>query len=137
MHNRPHDFIQKKKEIIFSLSFGFRQKQCTTHALIHLTDKIRDEIGQVTILVETFQIFKRPLIQWITIYYLKNQNTMVSKEFEIESLLRILVTGSSLLQNFAVWLQIKCSYCQMWYPSRFHTGTSFVPYLHYRFTCSN
>ena len=38
------DFITfwKKKEIIFSLQFGFRQKYSTTHALIHLTDKIRD-----------------------------------------------------------------------------------------------
>ena len=31
---------RKKKEIIFSLQFGFRQKYSSTHALIHLADKI-------------------------------------------------------------------------------------------------
>ena len=34
----------RKKEITFSLQFGFRQKYSTTHALNHLTDEIRHEI---------------------------------------------------------------------------------------------
>ena len=34
----------RKKEIIFSLQFGFRQKYSTTHTLIHLTHKTRHEI---------------------------------------------------------------------------------------------
>ena len=45
MYNRLYNFL-KKKEIIFSLQFGFHQKYCTTHALIHLTDKIRHEIDK-------------------------------------------------------------------------------------------
>ena len=45
MYNRRYNFIEKK-EIIFSLQFGFRQKYFTTHALIHLTDKIRHEIDK-------------------------------------------------------------------------------------------
>ena len=40
MYNRLYNFLEKK-EIIFSLQFGFRQKYSTTQALIHLTDKIR------------------------------------------------------------------------------------------------
>ena len=31
---------------MFSLQFGFRQKYSTTHALIHLTNKIRHEIDK-------------------------------------------------------------------------------------------
>ena len=45
MYNRLHNFLEKKKTI-FSLKFGFRQKYSTTHALIHLTDKIRHEINK-------------------------------------------------------------------------------------------
>ena len=42
MYNRLYNFLEKK-EIIFSLHLGFRQKYSTTHALIHLPDKIRHE----------------------------------------------------------------------------------------------
>ena len=42
MYNRLYNFLEKK-EIIFSLQFGFRQKYSTTHVLIYLTDKIRHE----------------------------------------------------------------------------------------------
>ena len=45
MYNRLYNFLEKK-EIIFSLQFGLRQKYSTTHALIHLTDKIRNEIDK-------------------------------------------------------------------------------------------
>ena len=46
MYNRLYNFLEKKKEIIFSLQFGFHQKYSTTHALIHLTGKIRHEIDK-------------------------------------------------------------------------------------------
>ena len=45
IYNRLYNFLVKK-EIIFLLQFGFRQKYSTTHALIHLTDKIRHEIDK-------------------------------------------------------------------------------------------
>ena len=45
LYNRLYNFLEKK-EIIFSLQFGFRQKYSTTHALIHLTYKIRHEIDK-------------------------------------------------------------------------------------------
>ena len=45
MYNRLYNFLEKK-EIIFSLQFGFRQKYSTTDALVHLTHKIRHEIDK-------------------------------------------------------------------------------------------
>ena len=45
MYNRLYNVLEKK-ENIFSLQFGFRQKSTTIHALIHLTDKIRHEIDK-------------------------------------------------------------------------------------------
>ena len=36
--------ITEKKEIIFSLQFGFRQKYSITHAMVHLKDTIRHKI---------------------------------------------------------------------------------------------
>ena len=38
--------ITEKKEIIFSLQFGFGQKYSTTHALLHLIDIIRHKIDK-------------------------------------------------------------------------------------------
>ena len=46
MYKRLYNVLEKK-EIIFSLQFGFRQKYSNTPALIHLTDKIRHEICKV------------------------------------------------------------------------------------------
>ena len=37
MYNRLYNFLEKK-EIIYSLQFGFRQKYCSTHALTHFID---------------------------------------------------------------------------------------------------
>ena len=45
IYNRLYNFLVKK-EIIFLLQFGFRQKYSTTHALIYLTDEIRHEIDK-------------------------------------------------------------------------------------------
>ena len=44
MCNRLYSFLEKRG-LICSLQFGFGQKHSTTHALIHLTDKIRNEIA--------------------------------------------------------------------------------------------
>ena len=45
MHNRLYNFLEKK-DIIFSFQFSFRHKYSTTHALIHLVDKIRHKIDK-------------------------------------------------------------------------------------------
>ena len=51
--------LSRKKEIIFSLHFGFRQKYSTTHALIHLTDKIRHEIDRGNYACRIFVDFQK------------------------------------------------------------------------------
>ena len=43
MYNKLYSFAEKSKQTMFSLEFGFRQIYSTTHALIHLIDKIRHE----------------------------------------------------------------------------------------------
>ena len=45
MHNRLYNFLEKK-EIIFLLQFGFRQKYSITHSSIYFIDKIRHEIDK-------------------------------------------------------------------------------------------
>ena len=41
-------FVKKieEKELIYSLQFGFGQKQSTAHVLIHLIDEIRNTLGR-------------------------------------------------------------------------------------------
>ena len=58
MYDRLYNFLEKE-EIIFSLQFGFRQKYSTTHALIHLTDKIRHEIDKGNYVCGIFVDFQK------------------------------------------------------------------------------
>ena len=58
MYNRLYNFLEKK-EMIFSLQFGFCQKYSTTHALIHLTDKIRHEIDKGNYVCGIFVDFQK------------------------------------------------------------------------------
>ena len=44
MYNRLYKFFEDNK-LVYNLQFGFRQKCSTTHALIHLNEKIREQIG--------------------------------------------------------------------------------------------
>ena len=45
MYNHLHKFLETNN-LIYSLQFGFRQKHSNSHALIHLTDKIREQLGK-------------------------------------------------------------------------------------------
>ena len=45
MYKRLYSFIEQN-ELIFPLQFGFRQKHSTSHALIHLTEKIREQLDK-------------------------------------------------------------------------------------------
>ena len=94
MYNRLYNFLEKK-EIIMSLQSGFRQKYSTTHALIHLTDKIRHEIDKGNYACGIFVDFQKA---FDTIDHHILLNTMVSEEFQINGLHCILVTRSSLFQ---------------------------------------
>ena len=60
MYNRLYNFLEKK-EILFSLQFGFRQKYSTIHALIHFTDKIRLEIDKGNYACGIFVDFQKAL----------------------------------------------------------------------------
>lgn len=45
MYNRFYSFLEKSK-LVFLPQFDFRQKNSTTHALIHLLDKVKKETGK-------------------------------------------------------------------------------------------
>ena len=60
MHNRLYNFLEKK-EIIFSFQFSFRHKYSTTHALIHLVDKIRHKIDKGNYACGIFVDFQKVL----------------------------------------------------------------------------
>ena len=45
MYNRLYEFLESKN-LIYDLQFGFQQKHSTSHALIHLTDKIREQLDK-------------------------------------------------------------------------------------------
>ena len=45
MYNRLYKFLETNN-LIYSLQFGFRQKHSTSHALIHLTDKIGEQLDK-------------------------------------------------------------------------------------------
>ena len=57
MYNRLYNFLEKK-EIIYPLQFGFRQKYCSTHALTHFKDKIWREVDKANYFCEIFVDFK-------------------------------------------------------------------------------
>ena len=44
-YNHLYKFLETNN-LIYSLQFGFRQKHSTSHALIHLTDKIREQLDK-------------------------------------------------------------------------------------------
>ena len=56
MCNKSFNFLGKK-ELLFSLQFGFQEKYSTTHALIHLADKIRNETDRSDYACEIFVDF--------------------------------------------------------------------------------
>ena len=43
MYNRLYNILEMNI-VIYNLQFGFRQKYSTSHAFIHLTDKIREQL---------------------------------------------------------------------------------------------
>ena len=45
MYNHLYEFLESKN-LIYDLQFGFQQKHLTSHALIHLTDKIREQLDK-------------------------------------------------------------------------------------------
>ena len=45
MYNRLYEFLESEN-LIYDLQFGFQQKYSTSHALIHVTNKIREQLDK-------------------------------------------------------------------------------------------
>ena len=58
MYNRLYKFLETNN-LIYSLQFGFRQKHSTSHALIHLTDKIREQLDKGNFACSVFVDFQK------------------------------------------------------------------------------
>ena len=43
VYNHLYKFFEDNK-LVYNLQFGFQQKHSTTHALIHLTEKVREQL---------------------------------------------------------------------------------------------
>ena len=83
MYSKLYSFIEKKKN---SLQFGFRQKHSTTHALIHLTEKIKNQINEGN---HASGIFAQVQKAFDTVGHivLLHQNIMVSEVLQINGYL--------------------------------------------------
>ena len=73
MYNHQYEFLESIN-LICDLQFGFQQKHSTSHELIHLTDKIQEQLDKANFRcrIEYLLPFKKPLIQLIIIYLIKN-----------------------------------------------------------------
>ena len=58
MYNQLYNFLELNS-VISDLQFGFRQKYSTFHALIHLTDKIREQLDSVNFTCGIFVDLKK------------------------------------------------------------------------------
>ena len=61
VYNRLYKFFEDNK-LVYNLQFGFRQKHSTTHALIHLTEKICKQLDSGKYGCRIFLIFRKLLI---------------------------------------------------------------------------
>ena len=68
MYNRLYKFLETNN-LIYSLQFGFRQKHLTSHALIHLTDKIREQLDKGNFACGIFVDFQKA---FYTVYLFRN-----------------------------------------------------------------
>ena len=71
VYNRLYKFFEDDK-LVYNLQIGFRQKHSTAHALIHLTEKIRDNLIVENMVAEFLLIFRKLLILLIIQFLLKS-----------------------------------------------------------------
>ena len=62
MYNRLYNFLEVNG-VNYDLQFSFRQKYSTSHALIHLTDKIREQLDSGNFACVYLLISKKYLTQ--------------------------------------------------------------------------
>ena len=95
MYNRLYKFLVMNS-VIYDLQFGFRQKYATYHALIHLTDKIREQLGSGN------------FVWWIFVD-LQKAFDKVDLDIVIQKLYNYGIRGVA--NNwFSLYLQKKCQY---------------------------
>ena len=58
MYNRLYKFLETNN-LIYSLQFGFRQRHSTSHAFIHLTDKIKEQLDKENFACGIFVDFQK------------------------------------------------------------------------------
>ena len=58
INNHLYEFL-KSKNFIYDLQFGFQQKHSTCHALVHLTDKIWEQLDKGSFGCEIFVVFQK------------------------------------------------------------------------------
>ena len=58
MYNRLYKFLETNN-LIYSLQFGFRQRHSTSHAFIHLTDKIKEQLDKENFACSIFVDFQK------------------------------------------------------------------------------
>ena len=71
VYNRLYTFFEDDK-LVYNLQFGFRQKHSTIHALIHLTEKIREQLDSGKYGCEIFVDSQKVLILLIIQFLLKS-----------------------------------------------------------------
>ena len=71
VYNRLYKFFEDNK-LVYNLQFGFRQKHSTTHALIHLTEKIREQLDSGKYGYGIFVDFQKVLMLLIIQFSLKS-----------------------------------------------------------------
>ena len=58
VYNCLYEFLESKN-LIYDLQLGFRQRHSTSHALIHLTDKIREQLDKGVLGCSVFGDFQK------------------------------------------------------------------------------
>ena len=71
MYNRLYNFLEMNS-VIYDLQFSFRQKYSTTHALIHLTNKITEQLDSGNFACGIFIDLQKALTQHIMTFLYKN-----------------------------------------------------------------
>ena len=67
IQNRLYSFLEESKSL-YKLQFGFRKQHSTDHALIQITEQIRDALDKVKFLVGYLLTYKKHLTLLITLF---------------------------------------------------------------------
>ena len=95
VYSRLYKFFEDNK-LVYNLQFGFRQKHSTTHPLIHLVEKIREQLDSGKYGCGIFVDFQKAFDTVDHTILTQKLNTMVLEERQIIGFPLILKTEHSL-----------------------------------------